>query len=158
MCNHLYLRLEFQGIQITTHDRVITLKTFLHYWPFVNGFNAFIIVSPNKLFNKQSIDRWTEVSWRSCELTVMITKVFCEPTRYGYYPLLSMTPLHNASCCIMTSSSGNIFRVTVPLWEESTGRFPSPRPVTRSFDILFDLRLNKRSSKQSRLVFMMTSL
>ena len=29
------------------------------------------------------------------------------------------------------------------------GEFPSQRPVTRSFDVLFDLRLNKRLSKQS---------
>ena len=27
------------------------------------------------------------------------------------------------------------------------GEFPAQRPVTRSFDILFDLRLNKRLSK-----------
>ena len=31
-----------------------------------------------------------------------------------------------------------------------TGEFPSPRPVTRSFDVFFDLRLNKRLSKQSQ--------
>ena len=31
-----------------------------------------------------------------------------------------------------------------------TGEFPSQRPVTRSFDVLFDLRLNKQLSKQSR--------
>ena len=31
-----------------------------------------------------------------------------------------------------------------------TGGFPSQRPVTRSFDVFFDLRLNKRLSKQSR--------
>ena len=30
-----------------------------------------------------------------------------------------------------------------------TGEFPSQRPVTRSFDVFFDLRLNKQSSKQS---------
>ena len=30
-----------------------------------------------------------------------------------------------------------------------TGEFPSQRPVTRSFDAFFDLRLNKRLSKQS---------
>ena len=29
-----------------------------------------------------------------------------------------------------------------------TGEFPSQRPVTRSFDVFFDLRLNKRWSKQ----------
>ena len=30
-----------------------------------------------------------------------------------------------------------------------TGEFPSQRPVTQSFDVFFDLRLNKRLSKQS---------
>ena len=30
-----------------------------------------------------------------------------------------------------------------------TGEFPSQRPVTRSFDVFFDLRPNKRLSKQS---------
>ena len=39
----------------------------------------------------------------------------------------------------MTSSNGNIFRVTGHLRGE----------VTRSFDVFFDLRLNKRLSKQS---------
>ena len=29
-----------------------------------------------------------------------------------------------------------------------SGEFPSQRPVTRSFDVFFDLRLNKRLSKQ----------
>ena len=30
-----------------------------------------------------------------------------------------------------------------------TGEFPSQRPVTQSFDVFFDLHLNKRSNKQS---------
>ena len=30
------------------------------------------------------------------------------------------------------------------------GEFPAQRPVTRSFDVFFDLRPNKRLSKQSR--------
>ena len=52
---------------------------------------------------------------------------------------------------IMTSSNGNIFRVTGPLCGEFTGlgEFPTQRPVTRSFDVFFDLCLNKRLSKQS---------
>ena len=47
---------------------------------------------------------------------------------------------------MMTSSNGNIFRVTGPLCGEFTGpgEFPTQRPVTRSFDVFFDLRLNKR--------------
>ena len=53
---------------------------------------------------------------------------------------------------MMTSSNGNIFRVTGPWWGEFTGHwwFPSQRPVTRSFGVFFDLRLNKRLSKQLR--------
>ena len=45
---------------------------------------------------------------------------------------------------MMTSSNGNIFRVTGPLCEEFTGHgeFPTQRPVTRNFDVFFDLRLN----------------
>ena len=52
---------------------------------------------------------------------------------------------------MMTSSNGNIFRVTGHLCGEFTGpgEFPAQRPVTRSFDVFFDLRLNKRLSKQS---------
>ena len=51
---------------------------------------------------------------------------------------------------MMTSSNGNIFRVTGPLCGEFTGpgEFPAQRSVTRSFDVFFDLRLNKRLSKQ----------
>ena len=52
----------------------------------------------------------------------------------------------------MTSSNWNIFRVTGPLCGEFTGpgELPTQRPVTRSFDVFFHLRLNKRLSKQSR--------
>ena len=52
---------------------------------------------------------------------------------------------------MMTSSNGNISRVTGHLCGNSpvSGEFPAQRPVTRSFDIFFDLRLNKRLSKQS---------
>ena len=61
-----------------------------------------------------------------------------------------MNRLRNGSI-MMTSSNGNFFRVTGPLCGEFTGpgEFPAQRPVTRSFDVFFDLRLNKRLSKQS---------
>ena len=57
----------------------------------------------------------------------------------------------NTRAIMMTSSNGNIFRVTGPLCGEFTGpgEFPTQRPVTRSFDVFFDLRLNKPLSKQS---------
>ena len=46
---------------------------------------------------------------------------------------------------MMMSLNGNNFRVTDIL----CGEFPAQRPVTRSFGVFFDLRLNKRLSKQS---------
>ena len=52
---------------------------------------------------------------------------------------------------MMTSSNGNIFRVTGHLCGEFTGHRWIPRTqrtVTRSFDGFFDLRQNKRLSKQ----------
>ena len=51
---------------------------------------------------------------------------------------------------MMTSSNGNIFRVTGHLCGEFTGpgEFPTQKPVTRSFDVFFDLCLNKRLNKQ----------
>ena len=53
---------------------------------------------------------------------------------------------------MMTSSNGNIFRVTGPLCGEFTGpgEIPTQRLVTWCFDVFFDLRLNKRLSKQPR--------
>ena len=52
---------------------------------------------------------------------------------------------------MMTSSNGTIFRVTGPLCGEFTGpgEFPAQRPMTRSFDVFFDLRLDGRLGKHS---------
>ena len=60
----------------------------------------------------------------------------------------SLTRLVTHSHTMMTSSNGDIFRVTGHLCGEFTGpgEFPAQRPVTRSFDVFFDLRLNKQSS------------
>ena len=52
---------------------------------------------------------------------------------------------------MMTSSNINMFRVIGHLCGEFTGpaEFPAQRPVKQSFDVFFDLRLNKGLSKQS---------
>ena len=46
---------------------------------------------------------------------------------------------------------GNIFLIIDPVCGNSTatGEFPSQMRMTQSFDVFFDLRLNKRLSKQS---------
>ena len=53
---------------------------------------------------------------------------------------------------MMTSSNGNVFRVTGHLCGNSPlpGEYPAQRPVTQSYDVFFDLRPNKRLSKQWR--------
>ena len=65
------------------------------------------------------------------------------------YVLIFEKKITNNLSHMMTSSNGNIFKVTGHLCGEFTGEFPPQRPVTRSFDVLFDLRLNKQLSKQS---------
>ena len=55
----------------------------------------------------------------------------------------------NSLQIMMTTSNGNIFRVTGPCAGNSpfSCEFPAQKPVTRSFDVFFDLRLIKRLSK-----------
>ena len=48
----------------------------------------------------------------------------------------------------MTSSTGNIFRVTGLLCGEVTGEFHAQRPVLRSFEVFIYLSLNNRLNKQ----------
>ena len=64
--------------------------------------------------------------------------------------LCQLPRLWEGDACMMTSSNGNIFRVTGLLCGEFTGpgEFPTQRTVTRSFDVCFDPRPNKRLSKQ----------
>ena len=55
---------------------------------------------------------------------------------------------------MMTSSNGKIEKFSALLAicagkSPVPGEFPAQRPVTRSFDVYFDLRVNKRLSKQS---------
>ena len=53
---------------------------------------------------------------------------------------------------MMTSSNGNISPLLVLCEGNSTvtGEFPSQRPVTRSFEVFFDLHLNKWLNNPSR--------
>ena len=61
---------------------------------------------------------------------------------------------HNTHIPMMTSSRETFSALLAICAGNSpvTGEFPPQRPVRRSFDVFFDLRLNKRLSKQSRMV------
>ena len=85
--------------------------------------------------------------WYNC-LSLSIWATHCR----HYYSITTII-LWVGSYFMMTSSNGNIFRVTGPLCAGKspvTGKFPSQRPVMGSFDVFFGLRLNKRLSQHSR--------
>ena len=91
--------------------------------------NAWIIIISNNRPNKQST-----------HYHILHRKLMLPLSSYSY-----MHDITLYLCRMMTSSNGNIFRVTCLL----CGEFPSQRSVTRSLNVFFDLRLNKRLSKQS---------
>ena len=57
----------------------------------------------------------------------------------------------------MTSSNGSIFRVALLALcagnSPVTSEFPAQRPVMRSFDVFFNLHLNKWLSEQSLVIW-----
>ena len=76
-------------------------------------------------------------------------KVICSRTRKGF---LAVWKPSQIMWVMMTSSNGT-FSASLVLCERNPpviGGFPPQRPVTLSFDVFFDLRLNKRLSKRSR--------
>ena len=87
-----------------------------------------------------------------CDMVVPHMGAWSVLSQYGGFvgmePIWAWWPLDR----MMTSLNGNIFRVTGPLWRQppTTGEFPSQRPVTRSFDVFFDVDLNRRLTKQTR--------
>ena len=137
---------------LVPHDDVIKMETFSALLAFCAGnspvtaeftaqrsvtrsFDVFFDQQLNRQLSKQGWRWWFErlsrSLWRPCNAI----------------PCNQVTATH---LNIMTSSNGSIFRVTGPLCGKFTGpsEFPTQRPVTRSFDVFFDLRLNKQLSKQ----------
>ena len=75
---------------------------------------------------RQNVDHFVQAS------NMMLTYHHASHTRWRYW--IETFPALLALC------AGN---------SPVDGEFPAQRPVTRSFDVFFDLRLNKRLSKQS---------
>ena len=106
----------------------------VHDWPFVRGIRQYLYIS--SILRKGPVIRIFYVFVVS--FSILLNKRF--NYRWGETP--------RCSCdvsVIITVTSHEPHGVTGPL----CGEFPSQRPVTRSFDVFFDLRLNKRLSKQS---------
>ena len=111
-----------------------TLRNKLQ-WNFNQNTNIFIQenVSENIICGR-CVNRWSVDSPRQALVTWKAFHVMVLPWKL---------PLH-----MMTSSNGNIFLLAICAGNSPVpGEFPAQRPVTQSFDVFFDLRLNKRLSK-----------
>ena len=129
------------------HDNVIKRKNFPRYLSFERAATSHRWIPLTKASDAEEL-------W--CSLICAWKNRLSKQSRRRWFetPLPSLWRHCNVKAFIymMTSSNGNIFRVTSPLCGEFTGpgEFPTQRPVTRSFDVFFDLRPNKRLSKQWR--------
>ena len=95
--------------------------------------------------------------WRA-EFILGNTKYICIVCRFPYRDVVN-TWSWNSSTLVARNMIRHTARTIVsrpkPLLaiysgnSPVTGEFPTQRPVTQSFDVFFDLRLNKRLSKQS---------
>ena len=106
-------------------------------------------------YQKQYWPKINEIFWRSFQENIHLNTKYIDPRIefqiYAYGIPVIFLRGNELMNYMMTSSNGNIFRVTGHLCGNSLvpGEFPTQRPVTRSFDVFFVLRLNKRLSKQS---------
>ena len=128
-------------VQVKTARRIIEWKGSFHF--FLNE----IYHPPDTLF-RSPCKLCTWLAPLFCFVIFQVVFDFRHIIRLPTASEISLANIYN----IMTSSNGNIFRVIGLCVGNSpvTFEFPSQRPVTHSFDVFVDLRVNKRLSEQSR--------
>ena len=146
------------------------LGVFTAQRPVTRSFDVFFDLRLNKRLSKQSWGWWFETLsrqfWRHCNdfetyfddiyfaLGLEIINVFFYHRLFNSVIIIETenSPLLSNKACSFYKINEYVFvlkkcqkKMNLPV----TGEFPAQRPVTWSFDVLFDLRLNKRLSKQS---------
>ena len=98
-------------------------------------------ITPSIIWKKKNIIMYQTV-WSYAKRKIYAILVVSYKTTFCVIDMIQWS--------MMTSSNENIFRVTGLLCGDSptTGEFRAQRPVTRSYDVFFDLRLNQQLSKQ----------
>ena len=139
-----------------TNDDVIKWKHFPRNWPFVWGIHRSPVNSLHKgqwrgalMFSLICawINDWVN-NREAGHLRRYRTSLWRHRNAITWESQHSRDEAEGNSEIMMTSSNGDIFSVTGYLCGDFTGEFTSQRPVTRSFDVFFDLHLIKRLSKQ----------
>ena len=130
------------SLPLASYDDVIKWKHFPHYWPFhyhdvIMGSIASQITSLTIVYSTVYSDADQRKHQSSASLA-FVREIHRGPVNFPHkWPVTrKMFPFDDVIMCVGNSP--------VP------GEFPSQRPVTRGFDVLFDLHMNKRLSKQSR--------
>ena len=100
-------------------------KKNMHNWPLMWDIDRLPVIFPAR---KDSNAERTSISWRHCWQVKCIPQNHDDVIKWKHFP-----------------------HFTDPLCGEFTSNrwIPTQRPVTRSFDVFFGVRLNKRLSKQS---------
>ena len=141
--------------------------------PVTLSFDVFFDLRLNKPLSKQSWGWWFETPscslWRHCNvipqldgcdvaclLLVSYTAIYVSHQRKAICFLWIRTCFPFTPCCMPVHTwwrhQMETFSALLAICAGNSsvpGDFPAQRPVTRSFDVFFDLRLNKRLSKQS---------
>ena len=160
--SHQQLRCMWKLLQADNRRNIKTP----HCWPVARGIHRWRMDSPHK---------WPAI-WKTFDLylcyisrhTVAVFKryVFRKPNQTWNILDSLITDLVRSSPSSSTSMVGTM-TITIAWWRHqmetfsallaiwagnspATVEFPSQRPVTRSFDVFFDLHLNKRLSKQAK--------
>ena len=151
-----------------SHDDVIKWKHFPRYWPFVRGFTGPRWIPRTKASDAELwcflicvwINAW--VNNREAgdlrqyhvhyDVTVMI---YCHDSLF----IMKCSPCPHQFQCGMCDPKSTWWRHQMETFSALLaicagnspvhGEFPAQRPVTRSFDVFFDVRPNKHLRKQS---------
>ena len=123
------------------------------FWPFVWGINWWQIDLPAQMASDaQSIS----ISWRHHGLALCCFTVIwyrsISPMSFSVTSLsLRLYPTASEAVLTWWRHQMEAFSALLAICAGNSpvpGEFPAQRPVTRSFDVFFDLRLNQRLSKQ----------
>ena len=137
-CNIIWfpLSLTYTEVNIEYHDDVIKWKHFPRYWPFVRGIHrpprGWWFETPSSSLWRQCND-FGDLSTNQVLITSSVKDSLERAKAWWRHQMETFSAL-------LAICAGNS---PVP------GEFPAQRPVTQSFDVFFDLRPNKRLSKQS---------
>ena len=147
----------------STYNDVIKWKHFPRYWPFVRAIHRSPVNSHHKgqwrgalvvSFICAWINGWVnnretgDLRRHRTHYDITVSTRSTTNTWSGYWPLIQVFNVTSTHDDVIKWKH---FPRYWPFYAGNspvTGEFPAQRPVTRNFDIFFDLRLNKRFIKQ----------